>query len=156
MQCYACQASVSPETRFCPECGHPVPATAPDPGTLDVFDVDEFNQLRSDKERLAGELEGKLRRPGERDSTPDERRDWAETYREWKRVANTITQIMQRFVPRRPADRRRGPTRSGDRRQSPASPPGPERRQKPDRRQADRRSGTDRRDPFRDRDPGAA
>ncbi|HEX9728817.1 MAG TPA: hypothetical protein VGA37_09965 [Gemmatimonadales bacterium] len=149
MNCYACQAEVSEGTRFCPECGQPLPFSRPADGDmLAEFDLTAFTELRDRKAALAAELEGMLERIGERELTEDERNVWAQLYGEWHRVAEAITATMQRFSERVDRDRRTGPTRQRERRRGTNSAPDPDRRDETDRRQGDRRSMPDRRDPF--------
>ena len=151
MKCYACQAEVTADDRFCSACDHPFPWTpADDPALREAlvdFDLPGLTELRTEKERLAGQLTAMLERVGERTLTDGEKRAWGELYAEWQDVSDSVTDRMQRFSRRLDPDRRTGPTRRADRRQQAGEFDGPERRQQ-ERRGSERRSGTDRRDPF--------
>lgn len=151
MKCYACQAEVTEEDRFCVACDHPFPwKSADDPALQEALadlDLPGLTESRSKKERLAGQLTAMLERVGERTLTEGERQAWGELYAEWEDVSDSITDRMQSFSHRLDPDRRTGPTRREERRQHSDAFDGPERRHE-DRRTGERRSGIDRRDPF--------
>jgi len=136
MQCYVCRASVTDEHRFCEQCGQPFPSTRPPEDVLARFDLDSFNQLRDEKERLRRSLEGIVIRAGEGGVSESDRGAWTELYERWTTVRDRITQALEPFHSRTDHDRRGGQ----DRRAAP-------------RADDDRRAGVDRRDPFRVKNP---
>lgn len=137
MPCRACAAPITPEDRFCPMCGEPLPGD-PGPRTVDI-DVEELTRLRRAKERVSGELHAILEQAQERDLTSEERRDWSNRYAHWRELTYRITKIMDTLSPRAPDDRRSS---------GPHMVP-----QLPGHAAPERRRGHDRRDPFWDRVP---
>ena len=135
MNCYVCRAPVTNEHRFCEQCGQPFPATRPPDDVLERFDLEAFNQLREEKERLRRSLEAIVIRAGEGGVSEGDRGAWNELYERWITVRDRVTQEMEPFHAR--TDDRRG---------------GRERRAEP-RDAGDRRTGIDRRDPYQARNP---
>lgn len=136
MPCYVCKVQVREEQRFCHQCGQPFPARRPPDEVLSDFDLDQFNSLREEKERLRESLEHLVLEGGEDGLSPAHRGAWSELYERWTRVRDAVTRAMDRFHPRGSGERRSGR----------------ERRARP-RIEDDRRGGGDRRDPFRARNP---
>jgi hypothetical protein len=154
MNCRTCHAPIDPETRFCPQCGIPLPgATAGQVSSQKAlegpeFDVAEVTRLRAEKDRLSQELHGMIIAAQERELTSAERRQWSDMYTKWRDVSYLITARMDYLFARQEHDRRQQERRRGERRKQQMAIEIPERREDDDRRQGERRSGDDRRDPF--------
>ena len=154
MNCRACHAPIEPETRFCPQCGIPLPGADANQALPQKalggpeLDVAELTRLRAEKDRLSQELQGLIIAARERELTSAERRQWADMYTKWRDVSYLITARMDYVFARQEHDRRQQERRRGDRRKQQIAIDGADRRAPEDRREGNRRSGDDRRDPF--------
>ena len=152
MPCYACQAAVAANDRFCVKCGQPIPQRPPRPAgqyaaVLGDFDVDGLSKLREEKSTLSKALQDMFSQIGGRDMSAEERADWNELRERWRAVSDEITKRMQQFNARADFDRRAGDRRKDARRRQRVSIDVQERRAGKDRREKERRD-TDRRDPY--------
>ena len=156
MHCLACQAPITPDDRFCPQCGQPLPSVDPEKVferaavTHGALDVEELTRLRAEEERLSADLREIMRRGAGRDLTPHERKIWDTVHAQWSSVSSDITARMQHVAARRAHDRRSKQQRQSERRKQHVAIEIPERRTGGDRRTTERRR-TDRRAPFRER-----
>ncbi len=156
MLCLACQAPITPDNRFCPQCGQPMPSVDPEKvieraavmrGSLDV---EGLTRLRAEEKRLSADLREIMRRGAGRDLTPHERKIWDAVHSRWSSVSSDITARMQQISARRAHDRRSIQQRQSERRKQHITIEIPERRTGGDRRTTERRR-TDRRAPFPER-----
>ncbi len=154
-RCPFCGAELGPDAHFCLECGRKLPTrrVSSQKAVLpDEFNVAALDRLRTEKQKLAGQLNAMLDLAADRELSRQEKKTWKMLRKEHHQISQDLAERLQYLSERQDRDRRQGVQRKEDRRQK-ETPVDVERRSGLERRRGDRRTKRDRRDPFPDAEP---
>ena len=154
MQCANCGSPITNETRFCAGCGAALPAAqGRAAGRHSAVLADEaqlaaLKELHDRKRHLGIEMHAILELTEQSGASEEDRTRYADLREDWAKVDSEITSRMASLGKRQPAERRKSPLRSKERRIQLTEIRRQDRRSGGERRIDERREGTDRRDPF--------